>query len=142
MGGIWKISIFGSISVNSPSAVSASLYCIVGYINTSTGFINQIATSNNVFMSEIENLTQYDMQVLLPTIIIPIKDNAELLTKTISNLIQFEIDRMCNIIIVDDRSKDNIKNIHGNQLIDNDIVNLEYSIDEGKTWQKFEIEDE
>jgi len=46
-----------------------------------------------------------------PTIIIPIKDNLELLSKTLLNLIEHKIDQMCNIIIVDDRSTNDIKNI-------------------------------
>ena len=46
-----------------------------------------------------------------PTIIIPIKDNTELLTKTIKNLIENNINDISNIIIVDDRSTMNIKSI-------------------------------
>lgn len=41
-----------------------------------------------------------------PTIIIPIKDNSELLKFTILNLKTFKIDKYCNIMIIDDRSKD------------------------------------
>ena len=44
-----------------------------------------------------------------PTIIIPIKDNLKLLEKTIKNLIKHNINKICNIIVVDDRSKENIK---------------------------------
>jgi len=46
-----------------------------------------------------------------PTILIPIKDNLDLLTYTISNLKEHNIDTHCNIIIIDDRSSENIKDI-------------------------------
>lgn len=44
-----------------------------------------------------------------PTILVPIKDNLDLLTYTISNLKEHKIDTHCNIIIIDDRSSENIK---------------------------------
>jgi len=44
-----------------------------------------------------------------PTIIIPIKDNKELISVTIDNLKQNSIDLLTNIIIVDDRSQEPLK---------------------------------
>jgi GT2 family glycosyltransferase len=46
-----------------------------------------------------------------PTIIIPIKDNVELMSVTISNLVQHNLNKHCNIIIVDDRSEEDIKSL-------------------------------
>lgn len=46
-----------------------------------------------------------------PTIIIPIKDNVELMSVTISNLAQHNLNNHCNIIIVDDRSEEDIKSL-------------------------------
>tara|TARA_R110000824_G_scaffold53249_2_gene147487 strand:+ start:1269 stop:2387 length:1119 start_codon:yes stop_codon:yes gene_type:complete len=46
-----------------------------------------------------------------PVVIIPIKDNLDLLSVTIKNLQNNNIDKHCNIIIVDDRSNEDIKKI-------------------------------
>jgi GT2 family glycosyltransferase len=46
-----------------------------------------------------------------PTILIPIKDNVELLTKTVKNLEQHRVIKICNVIVIDDRSKENIKKV-------------------------------
>jgi GT2 family glycosyltransferase len=46
-----------------------------------------------------------------PTIIIPIKDNIKLLKITLNNLISNEIVEYCNVIIVDDRSTENLRDI-------------------------------
>lgn len=54
---------------------------------------------------------QKNWQNNVPTIIIPIKDNTDLLEKTAKNLISYNINKMCNVIIVDDRSIKDIKNI-------------------------------
>jgi GT2 family glycosyltransferase len=43
-----------------------------------------------------------------PTIVIPIKDNKELISTTIDNLKEKSIDLLTNIIIVDDRSQDSL----------------------------------
>jgi len=45
------------------------------------------------------------------TILIPIKDNIDLLTVTINNLKEHDVVSLCNVIIIDDRSKENIKEI-------------------------------
>jgi hypothetical protein len=70
--GVWRISLFGSVSGNSPTETSVSLYCVVGYINTTTGSITAISTSNSVFMTGIGSLTQYDIPVSISTTIIPV----------------------------------------------------------------------
>lgn len=75
---------------------------------------NSLSNQNHVFDKQIVN---YECQWIQnknwyhdrPTIIIPIKDNVKLLTKTISNLIEHKINKICNIIVVDDRSQENIK---------------------------------
>lgn len=54
---------------------------------------------------------QNDWESNRPTVIIPIKDNLELLQKTAYNLIEYSINKICNIIIVDDRSTKDIKSI-------------------------------
>ncbi len=46
-----------------------------------------------------------------PTIIICVKDNLKLLEKTLNNLNDFNVNNICNILVVDDRSTTNIKNI-------------------------------
>jgi GT2 family glycosyltransferase len=60
-----------------------------------------------------------------PTIIICVKDNIQLLEKTLENLNFFNVKNICNIFIVDDRSKLSLKNITRNNFcsylrIDND----------------------
>ena len=44
-----------------------------------------------------------------PTILIPIKDNVKLINMTMDNLKEKEIVNLCNIIIIDDRSTENIE---------------------------------
>lgn len=44
-----------------------------------------------------------------PTLLIPIKDNSDLLKYTINNLIEKKIARHTNIIIIDDRSEEDLK---------------------------------
>lgn len=46
-----------------------------------------------------------------PNIIMCIKDNEKLLQKTLDNFEKFEVKKICNIIVVDDRSKIQLKNI-------------------------------
>lgn len=46
-----------------------------------------------------------------PTIIIPIKDNVGLMSVTISNLVKHNLNNHCNIVIVDDRSEEDIKSL-------------------------------
>lgn len=46
-----------------------------------------------------------------PTIIIPIKDSSDLLSYTLKNLEDNEIINYCNVLVVDDRSSQNIKEI-------------------------------
>lgn len=52
---------------------------------------------------------QKDWDCNKPTIVIPIKDNKELISITIDNLKQNSIDSLTNIIIVDDRSQEPLK---------------------------------
>jgi len=59
----------------------------------------------------IEN-SNYDSSK--PTLIIPTKNMSRLIKKTILNLEENEIDQLCNIIIVDDMSDENIKKISKN----------------------------
>ena len=54
---------------------------------------------------------QSDWSSEKPTIIIPIRDAIELLTKTLNNLIKHNLAKHCNIIIVDDRSMQDIEQI-------------------------------
>jgi len=60
---------------------------------------------------ECKWIKQKNWNSLFPTVIIPIKDNLELLSKTLFNLNEFEINKTCNIIIVDDRSKNDLKSL-------------------------------
>ncbi|MHA2217302.1 MAG: glycosyltransferase family 2 protein [Candidatus Hodarchaeales archaeon] len=84
-----------------------------------------IITQNELIMSSVVNKTDVSFKKKLveyqcdwfkqddwstrPTILIPIKDNLDLLTYTISNLKEHKIDTHCNIIVIDDRSSENIK---------------------------------
>lgn len=75
---------------------------------------NTLSEKNHVFEKELISydcnwIKNSDWSSDKPTIIIPIKDNLKLLSKTIKNLIEYNINKICNIIIVDDRSKENIK---------------------------------
>lgn len=45
------------------------------------------------------------------TIIIPIKDNPDLLVYTLNNLKNNNLDKHCNIVVVDDRSEEDVKTI-------------------------------
>lgn len=54
------------------------------------------------------------------TIAIPIKDNLDLLKYTISNLKKNNLDKHCNIIIIDDRSEEDIKDF----VLSNDLSYL------------------
>lgn len=80
-------------------------------------FYNKFINNQNVSFNQI-NVTyecrwekQLNWDSTKPTIVIPIKDNIELITKTINNLYKKNIIKHCNIIIVDDRSTNNIKKI-------------------------------
>ena len=46
-----------------------------------------------------------------PTIIIPIKDNRSLMSITISNFIENDVQTLCNVIVVDDRSAEDIESL-------------------------------
>ena len=50
-------------------------------------------------------------QVNKPNIIICIKDNKKLLQKTLNNFNIFEVKKTCNVVIVDDRSKTDLKDL-------------------------------
>ncbi len=54
---------------------------------------------------------QKNFDINKPTIIIPIKNQINLIKFTISNLLENEIHLLCNIIIIDDRSEDNIEKV-------------------------------
>jgi len=72
--------------------------------------INQtdISFKKNLVEYKCSWIKQSDWDIR-PTILIPIKDNLDLLTYTISNLKEHKIDTHCNIIVIDDRSGENIK---------------------------------
>jgi len=86
-------------------------------INQEEILLKNALTNNNFSFNKI--LVEYKCRWIkqlnwnsdLPTVIIPIKDNLELLQKTLINLNEHEITKMCNVIVVDDRSKNDIKNI-------------------------------
>jgi len=71
-------------------------------------------SNNNISFSKI--LVDYECKWIeqknwnneKPTIIIPIKDNILLLEKTCLNLKKYQVNEICNVIIVDDRSSDTI----------------------------------
>lgn len=46
-----------------------------------------------------------------PTIIIPIKDNRSLMSITTSNFIENDVQTLCNVIVVDDRSTEDIESL-------------------------------
>lgn len=56
-------------------------------------------------------LKQEDFDPEKPTLLIPIKDNSELLTYTLNNLIENEVSRYTNIIVIDDRSEKSLNNV-------------------------------
>ncbi len=89
-------------------------------------FYNKIINNQNVSFNPIDVVyeckwkKQNNWDSDRPTIIIPIKDNIELITKTIKNLYEKNIVKHSNIIIVDDRSTNNIKKI----VLDNKLSYL------------------
>ncbi len=71
---------------------------------------------------------QSDMwDVNLSAVLIPIKDNKELIKFTISNLKENDIHKNSNIIIIDDRSEENIKSI----ALENNLSYLRVDNDKG-----------
>jgi GT2 family glycosyltransferase len=46
-----------------------------------------------------------------PAILIPIRNNPKLISVTISNLLEHNLDKHCNIIIIDDRSEEDIRSL-------------------------------
>ncbi len=86
-------------------------------INQEEILLKNALTNNNFSFNKI--LVEYSCKWIkqlnwnseLPTIIIPIKDNLELLQKTLTNLNEFQLNQICNIIVVDDRSKNDIKSM-------------------------------
>lgn len=62
-----------------------------------------------------------------PTILIPIKDNSKLLEYTIKNLQETNVVKHCNILVIDDRSEENIKQI----TLQNNLSYLRVDNDKG-----------
>ena len=58
-----------------------------------------------------EWISKHDWKKNLPAIIIPIRDNVELLKFTGANFKEHRLDEIGNIIVVDDRSEENIKEV-------------------------------
>ncbi len=54
---------------------------------------------------------QSDWETSRPTVLIPIKDHPELIAKTIRNLKEKNVTNHCNVIIIDDRSTEDIESI-------------------------------
>lgn len=61
------------------------------------------------------------------TILIPIRDNADLLTVTVNNLKEHNIDSLCNVVIIDDRSEEDIREI----TINNELSYLRVDNEKG-----------
>jgi len=62
-----------------------------------------------------------------PTMIIPIKNSTELLKHTIKNFLDNDVTEHCNILIVDDRSEQDIKSV----VVSNDFSYLRVDNDKG-----------
>lgn len=61
-----------------------------------------------------------------PVIILPIKDNSELLRTTLKNFKDNDVEDLCDVIVVDDRSSEDLKSI----VLENDFTYLR--VDNGK----------
>lgn len=61
------------------------------------------------YFCSFEKQSDFDPKKL--AVLIPIKDNVELLEHTINNLKDKKVDKHANIIIIDDRSEENIKDL-------------------------------
>jgi len=70
---------------------------------------------------------QQDWDSARPTLLLPIRDNPELLKVTIANLIEHEINVSSNIIVIDDRSEDDLHSI----VIENKLSYLRVDNDKG-----------
>lgn len=72
-------------------------------------------------------LKQEDFDSNKPTVLIPIKDNRELLAYTIKNLKEKRIDTHANIVVIDDRSEEDIKSL----TLENELSYLRVDNDKG-----------
>lgn len=89
--------------------------------------INERTAETRFTKQSIEYKCQWTMQpdfdVSRPTIIMPIRDYSELLSKTVSNMKQNNVLNYCNFIVVDDRSTEPLRNLvkdYSYLRIDND----------------------
>ena len=62
-----------------------------------------------------------------PVAIIPIRNNSELLEVTLNNLKENQVDKICDIIVVDDRSSEDLKSI----VLDNSLTYLRVDNEKG-----------
>lgn len=72
-------------------------------------------------------LKQEDFDSNKPTVLIPTKDNRELLAYTIKNLKEKRIDTHANIIVIDDRSEEDVKSL----TLENELSYLRVDNDKG-----------
>jgi hypothetical protein len=69
---------------------------------------NRISFSKNNVLYHCSFVNQDDFDPQKPTLLIPIKDNSNLLEYTISNLKQTKVADYANVVIIDDRSEEDL----------------------------------
>lgn len=72
---------------------------------------NRISFSKNNVLYRCSFIKQDDFEPQKPTVLIPIKDNSNLLEYTINNLKDTKVLEHANVIVIDDRSEDDIKTL-------------------------------
>lgn len=72
---------------------------------------NRISFSKNNVLYRCSFIKQDNFEPQKPTLLIPIKDNSNLLEYTINNLKQTKVTDRANVIIIDDRSEEDLKSI-------------------------------
>lgn len=88
---------------------------------------NKISFLKKVVNYKCSFFKQENFDLYKPTLLIPIKDNLILLKYTIKNLQETNTIKYCNIIIIDDRSEENIKKI----TLENNLSYLRVDNDKG-----------
>lgn len=78
-------------------------------------------------MYSCEFIKQENFDSSLPTLLIPTRDNLDLILYTIKNLIETKVSQNSNIIIIDDRSEENIRK----STIDNKLSYLRVDNEKG-----------
>lgn len=107
MSSFYKCSFFEESKITEKNFVVMQQEIIMSKILSD----NKVSFSKKDVLYKCEFIKHKNFDSSKPTILIPIKDNMELLRYTVSNLYDTKVTNHTNIIVIDDRSEEDIKSV-------------------------------